>query len=103
MRRTAAAVAGGNASGAPAASRPSETGFAPSTSASGGIADPTSVSVYQNIARGAPATDNFPTRNGSINFGAADSYNTERFEFHPTRGTRTIRLPRSAYGRRAIP
>ncbi len=43
--------------------------------------DPTSVSVYQNIARGAPATDNFPTRNGSINFGAADSYNTDRFEF----------------------
>ena len=43
--------------------------------------DPTSVSVYQNIARGAPATDNFPTRNGSINFGASDSYNTDRFEF----------------------
>jgi hypothetical protein len=43
--------------------------------------DPTSISVYQNIVRGAPSTDNFPTRNGSINFGAADSYNTERYEF----------------------
>src|SRR5476649_2840033 len=43
--------------------------------------DPTSASVYQNIVRGAPSTDNFPTRNGSINFGAADSYNTDRFEF----------------------
>jgi iron complex outermembrane receptor protein len=43
--------------------------------------DPSSISVYQNIVRGAPSTDNFPTRNGSINFGAADSYNTERFEF----------------------
>ncbi|MBL9199826.1 MAG: TonB-dependent receptor plug domain-containing protein [Opitutaceae bacterium] len=43
--------------------------------------NPTSESVYQNIIRGAPSTDNFPTRNGSINFGAADSYNTERFEF----------------------
>ena len=38
--------------------------------------DPSSVSVYQNIVRGAPSTDNFPTRNGSINFGAADSCNT---------------------------
>jgi iron complex outermembrane recepter protein len=44
--------------------------------------DPSSISVYQNIVRGAPSTDNFPTRNGSINFGAADSYNTERFEFN---------------------
>ena len=43
--------------------------------------DPTSVSVYQNIVRGASPTDNFPTRNGSVNFGAADSYNTDRFEF----------------------
>jgi iron complex outermembrane recepter protein len=43
--------------------------------------DPNSISVYQNIVRGAPSTDNFPTRNGSINFGVADSYNTERFEF----------------------
>lgn len=43
--------------------------------------DPSAVSVYQNIVRGAPSTDNFPTRNGSINFGAADSYNTERYEF----------------------
>ena len=49
--------------------------------ASSPLADPTSVSVYQNIVRGAPSTDNFPTRNGSINFGAADSYNTERYEF----------------------
>ncbi len=43
--------------------------------------DPSSVSVYQNIVRGASTADNFPTRNGSVNFGAADSYNTERFEF----------------------
>src|ERR1043165_8245205 len=43
--------------------------------------DPSSVSVYQNIVRGASPTDNFPTRNGSVNFGAADSYNTERYEF----------------------
>jgi len=43
--------------------------------------DPSSVSVYQNIVRGASPADNFPTRNGSINFGAADSYNTDRFEF----------------------
>src|SRR6185503_4269480 len=32
--------------------------------------------------RGAPSDQNFPTRNGSINFGVADSYNTERFEFN---------------------
>src|SRR3954471_19609275 len=43
--------------------------------------DPSSISVYQNIVRGAPSADNFPTRNGDVNFGAADSYNTERFEF----------------------
>ncbi|MEO7414976.1 MAG: TonB-dependent receptor plug domain-containing protein [Opitutaceae bacterium] len=43
--------------------------------------DPSSISVYQNIVRGAPSTDNFPTRNGAINFGAADSYNTDRYEF----------------------
>lgn len=43
--------------------------------------DPNSISVYQNIVRGAPSDQNFPTRNGSINFGAADSYNTDRFEF----------------------
>jgi hypothetical protein len=43
--------------------------------------NPSAVSVYQNIVRGAPSDDNFPTRNGSINFGAADSYNTERYEF----------------------
>jgi iron complex outermembrane recepter protein len=42
--------------------------------------DASSNSVYQNIIRGAPAADNYPTRNGSINFGAADSYNTDRFE-----------------------
>jgi outer membrane receptor protein involved in Fe transport len=39
------------------------------------------IATYQNMFRGAPSTDNFPTRNGSINFGVADSYNTERFEF----------------------
>lgn len=43
--------------------------------------DPSSTSVYQNIVRGASPAENFPTRNGSINFGAADSYNTDRFEF----------------------
>lgn len=43
--------------------------------------NPSAISVYQNIVRGAPSDDNFPTRNGSINFGAADSYNTERYEF----------------------
>ncbi len=43
--------------------------------------DPSSTSVYQNIVRGASPADNFPTRNGAVNFGAADSYNTERFEF----------------------
>jgi len=43
--------------------------------------DPSAASVYQNIVRGAPSDQNFPTRNGSINYGAADSYNTERFEF----------------------
>jgi len=43
--------------------------------------NPASESVYQNIIRGAPSTDNFPTRNGTINFGNADSYNTERYEF----------------------
>src|SRR5690349_18985312 len=44
MRSTAAAVAGANAAGEPAASRPSDTGLAPSTSTSGGIAPATSVS-----------------------------------------------------------
>jgi len=43
--------------------------------------DPSSISVYQNIVRGAPSDQNFPMRNGSVNFGAADSYNTERYEF----------------------
>ena len=43
--------------------------------------DPSSISVYQNIVRGASSADNFPTRNGAINFGAADSYNTDRYEF----------------------
>src|SRR5882672_2076546 len=43
--------------------------------------NPTGESVYQNIIRGAPVANNFPTRDGVINFGAADSYNTDRFEF----------------------
>ena len=43
--------------------------------------NPTGESVYQNIIRGAPTANNFPTRDGVINFGAADSYNTDRFEF----------------------
>lgn len=37
--------------------------------------------TYQAIFRGAPSDQNFPTRNGSVNFGIADSYNSERFEF----------------------
>ncbi len=37
--------------------------------------------TYQAIFRGAPSDQNFPTRNGSLNFGIADSYNSERFEF----------------------
>ncbi|MEO6568529.1 MAG: hypothetical protein ABIO94_07165, partial [Opitutaceae bacterium] len=44
--------------------------------------DPSSTSVYQNIVRGASPDENFPTRNGSVNFGAADSYNTDRYEFN---------------------
>jgi len=43
--------------------------------------NPAGESVYQNIIRGASVSQNFPTRDGTINFGAADSYNTERFEF----------------------
>ncbi|MEO6569376.1 MAG: TonB-dependent receptor plug domain-containing protein, partial [Opitutaceae bacterium] len=44
--------------------------------------DPTATTAYQAIFRGAPPDQNFPTRNGSVNFGVADSYNTERFEFN---------------------
>lgn len=40
--------------------------------------------TYRAQFRGAPSTGNFPTRDGNLNFGIADSYNTERFEF--TRG-----------------
>ncbi len=43
--------------------------------------NPNGTSVYQNIIRGASPNNNFPTRDGVINFGAADAYNTERFEF----------------------
>jgi len=43
--------------------------------------NPAGESVYQNIIRGAPVDNNFPTRDGTVNFGAADAYNTERFEF----------------------
>jgi hypothetical protein len=46
-----------------------------------GSSNPSSISTYQVMFRGAPPDQNFPTRNGSINFGVADSYNTERFEF----------------------
>ena len=44
--------------------------------------NPSAISTYQVIFRGAPSDQNFPTRNGSIYFGVADSYNTERFEFN---------------------
>ncbi|MEO7414872.1 MAG: TonB-dependent receptor plug domain-containing protein [Opitutaceae bacterium] len=43
--------------------------------------DSSGQATYQAIFRGAPSDQNFPTRNGSLNFGTADSYNTERFEF----------------------
>lgn len=46
-----------------------------------GSSNPSSISTYQVMFRGAPSDQNFPTRNGSINYGVADSYNTERFEF----------------------
>jgi outer membrane receptor protein involved in Fe transport len=54
-------------------------GFDPGTVV--GSSNPSSISTYQMMFRGAPSDQNFPTRNGSINFGVADSYNTERFEF----------------------
>ncbi|MEO7414142.1 MAG: TonB-dependent receptor plug domain-containing protein, partial [Opitutaceae bacterium] len=40
--------------------------------------------TYKAQFRGAPSDGNFPTRDGNLNFGIADSYNSERFEF--TRG-----------------
>jgi outer membrane receptor protein involved in Fe transport len=40
--------------------------------------------TYRAQFRGAPSDGNFPTRDGNLNFGIADSYNSERFEF--TRG-----------------
>lgn len=46
-----------------------------------GSSNPSSISTYQVMFRGAQPDQNFPTRNGSINFGVADSYNTERYEF----------------------
>jgi hypothetical protein len=54
-------------------------GFDPGTVV--GSSNPSSISTYQMMFRGAPSDQNFPTRNGSINFGVADSYNTDRFEF----------------------
>ncbi|MEO7412777.1 MAG: TonB-dependent receptor plug domain-containing protein, partial [Opitutaceae bacterium] len=47
-----------------------------------GSSNPSSISTYQVMFRGAQPDQNFPTRNGSVNFGVADSYNTERFEFN---------------------
>ena len=47
-----------------------------------GSSNPSSISTYQVMFRGAQPDENFPTRNGSVNFGVADSYNTERFEFN---------------------
>lgn len=44
--------------------------------------DPLAPSSYQAIFRGAPQDTNFPQRNGSVFFGIADIYNTERFEFN---------------------
>ncbi len=46
-----------------------------------GSSNPSSISTYQVMIRGAQPDQNFPTRNGLINFGVADSYNTERYEF----------------------
>ncbi|HUR58941.1 MAG TPA: hypothetical protein VM029_14605, partial [Opitutaceae bacterium] len=46
-------------------------GFDPGTVV--GSSNPTSISTYQMMFRGAPPDQNFPTRNGSINFGVADS------------------------------
>ncbi|MEO5958003.1 MAG: hypothetical protein ABIR80_02715, partial [Opitutaceae bacterium] len=43
--------------------------------------DVSTLATYQASFRGAPTDQNFPTRNGSVNFGIADSYNSERFEF----------------------
>jgi outer membrane receptor protein involved in Fe transport len=37
--------------------------------------------TYRARFRGAPSDGNFPTRDGNLNFGIADSYNSERFEF----------------------
>ncbi len=44
--------------------------------------DPFGASTYGTLVRGAVFDSNFPQRNGSIYYGAADSYNTERFEFN---------------------
>jgi outer membrane receptor protein involved in Fe transport len=46
-----------------------------------GSSNPSSISTYQVMFRGAQPDQNYPMRNGVINFGVADSYNTERFEF----------------------
>jgi iron complex outermembrane receptor protein len=46
-----------------------------------GSSNPSSISTYQVMFRGAQPDQNFPTRNGLMNFGVADSYNTERYEF----------------------
>ena len=46
-----------------------------------GSSNPSSISTYQVMIRGAQPDQNFPVRNGLINFGVADSYNTERYEF----------------------
>jgi hypothetical protein len=44
--------------------------------------DPFGASTYGTLVRGAVFDSNFPQRNGSLYYGVADSYNTERFEFN---------------------
>jgi hypothetical protein len=44
--------------------------------------DPFGASTYGTLVRGAVFDSNFPQRNGSLYYGVADSYNSERFEFN---------------------
>jgi len=44
--------------------------------------DPGGASSYGTKVRGNSFDSNFPVRNGNLNYGVADSYNSERFEFN---------------------
>ena len=44
--------------------------------------DPFGASTYGTRVRGNSFDSNFPVRNGNLNYGVADSYNSERFEFN---------------------